>query len=326
MQVVIDVDTGVDDALALLLAARHPGMALRAVTCVAGNADLPTVVRNTLDVLDVAGAPDVPVAAGAQRPLVAEPATAAFVHGRNGIAGLDLADLGADPSREPVAQHAVELLRSAILGSPEPVTVIGLAPLTNIGLLLRTHPEVTGNIERIAFMGGSAGSGNATPLAEFNVWHDPEAAHIATTAGVPVLMYGLDVFYQPRPAAADVAAMASSEDPAARLAAELLHHLDVVYRSEPRAPTPEDGRTGGLGDAGLLCALLRPDVLRTEHLPLAISMGDGVARGRTIVDRRATQTAEPIHPRPLAAPRAEIALGIDGAAAAALFTGTLLGR
>ncbi|NEB21216.1 nucleoside hydrolase, partial [Streptomyces coelicoflavus] len=98
------------------------------------------------------------------------------------------------PTRAPADVHAVTLLRREILASPRPVTLIPTAPLTNIALLLRTHPEVTGNIERIVFMGGAVATGNATPVAEFNVWHDPEAAAILLTAGVPITMYGLDVF------------------------------------------------------------------------------------------------------------------------------------
>ena len=111
-----------------------------------------------------------------------------------------MGDLGlpAPTTRTPVDVDAVTLLRREILGSPRPVTLIPMAPLTNIALLLRTYPEVTRNIERIVFMGGAVDVGNATPVAEFNVWHDPEAAAILLTAGVPITMYGLDVFRQDR--------------------------------------------------------------------------------------------------------------------------------
>ncbi|MYR00678.1 MSMEG_1061 family FMN-dependent PPOX-type flavoprotein [Streptomyces sp. SID6139] len=190
--VIMDCDTGVDDALALLFAVRHPGIELRAVTCVAGNTDVDGVVRNTLTVLEQAGAPETPVARGAERPLLEPARPATHVHGTDGMGDLGLPA----PARRPAEVDAVTLLRREILAAPRPVTLIPTAPLTNIALLLRTHPEVTRNIERIVFMGGAVEVGNATPVAEFNVWHDPEAAAVLLTAGVPITMYGLDVFRQ----------------------------------------------------------------------------------------------------------------------------------
>ncbi|MYS52131.1 nucleoside hydrolase, partial [Streptomyces sp. SID6013] len=218
--VIIDCDTGIDDALALLLAVRHPRLDLRAVTCVAGNTDVAGVVRNTLTVLERAGAPDVPVARGAERPLIEGVRTARHVHGDDGMGDLGLPA----PTRAPADVDAVTLLRREILASPRPVTLVPTAPLTNIALLLRTHPEVTGNIERIVFMGGAVATGNATPVAEFNVWHDPEAAAILLTAGVPITMYGLDVFERVIVPGADVRRLRASAEPGTRLAGDLLAH------------------------------------------------------------------------------------------------------
>lgn len=246
--VIIDCDTGVDDALALLFAVRHPGLDVRAVTCVAGNTDVDGVVRNTLTVLEQAGAPDIPVARGAERPLIEPLRTARHVHGQDGMGDLGLPA----PTRVPVEVDAVTLLRREILASPRPVTLIPTAPLTNIALLLRTHPEVIENIERIVFMGGAVATGNATPVAEFNVWHDPEAAAILLTAGVPITMYGLDVFQQVLVPAADVQRLRSSSEPRLRLAGELLAQRDPATSGDP---TP----TGGLGDAGAVCAVVDPE-------------------------------------------------------------------
>ena len=134
--VVLDVDTGVEDALALLLAVRHPALELRAVSCVAGNTHVDQVVANTLKVLDAAGAGDVPVARGAERPLLEPARDAHHVHGADGMADLGLPD----SPRRPVDVHAVELLRRTILDSAEPVTLVTLAPMTNAALLLRTYP------------------------------------------------------------------------------------------------------------------------------------------------------------------------------------------
>ncbi|MEY9487421.1 inosine-uridine nucleoside N-ribohydrolase [Streptomyces calvus] len=235
--VIIDCDTGVDDALALLFAVRHPGLDLRAVTCVAGNTDVAGVVRNTLTVLEQAGAPDIPVARGAERPLIEAPRSARHVHGHDGMGDLGLPA----PRRTPADVDAVTLLRREILASPRPVTLVPTAPLTNIALLLRTHPEVTRNIERIVFMGGAAGAGNATAVAEFNVWHDPEAAAILLTAGVPITMYGLDVFTRVVVPGADVRRLRASTEPGTRLAGELLAHRPATPGSRPDDPAEDAG-------------------------------------------------------------------------------------
>ncbi|MER5450069.1 nucleoside hydrolase [Streptomyces sp. NPDC002764] len=274
--VIIDCDTGVDDALALLFAVRHPGLDLRAVTCVAGNTDVDGVVRNTLTVLEQAGAPDIPVARGAERPLI-EPARPAPVHGADGMGDLGLPA----PGRMPVDVDAVTLLRREILASPRPVTLIPTAPLTNIALLLRTHPEVTRNIERIVFMGGAVATGNATPVAEFNVWHDPEAAAVLLTAGVPITMYGLDVFTQVVVPSADVHRLRASGEAGTRLAGELLAH-----RPAHPGEAPEAEEAGGLGDAGAVCAVVDPAGIGTRLLPVEVSLAPGPTRGQTIVDRR----------------------------------------
>ncbi|MEW2559275.1 nucleoside hydrolase [Streptomyces griseorubiginosus] len=282
--VIIDCDTGVDDALALLFAVRHPGIDLRAVTCVAGNTDVDGVVRNTLTVLEQAGAGDIPVARGAERPLIEPVRTAQHVHGLDGMGDLGLPA----PTRVAVDVDAVTLLRREILASPRPVTLIPTAPLTNIALLLRTHPEVVRNIERIVFMGGAVATGNATPVAEFNVWHDPEAAAVLLTAGVPITMYGLDVFERVVVPAADVQRLRASAEPSLRMAGELLAHRDPASSGDP---TP----TGGLGDAGAVCAVVDPDGLTTELLPVEVSLAPGPTRGQTVVDRRRRPGESEIH-------------------------------
>ncbi|MFG3656616.1 nucleoside hydrolase [Streptomyces sp. NPDC047706] len=296
--VIVDCDTGVDDALALLFAVRHPAIDLRAVTCVAGNTGVDGVVRNTLTVLEQAGAGDVPVARGAARPLVEEPRSARHVHGHDGMGDLGLPA----PARTPVDVDAVTLLRREILASPRPVTLVPTAPLTNIALLLRTHPEVTANIERIVFMGGAVAAGNATPVAEFNVWHDPEAAAILLTAGVPITMYGLDVFTRVVVPASDVRRLRAGSEPGARLGGELLAH---------RGPGTEEDPAGGLGDAGALCAVVDPAGLTTRALPVEVSLAPGPARGQTVVDLRPRPGEAEIHGEAGEQPLIDVALDVD---------------
>ncbi|MFF0079912.1 nucleoside hydrolase [Streptomyces canus] len=298
--VIIDCDTGVDDALALLFAVRHPGIDLRAVTCVAGNTDVDGVVRNTLTVLEQAGAGDIPVARGAARPLIEPVRTAQHVHGLDGMGDLGLPA----PTRVAVDVDAVTLLRREILASPRPVTLIPTAPLTNIALLLRTHPDVVRNIERIVFMGGAVATGNATPVAEFNVWHDPEAAAVLLTAGVPITMYGLDVFEQVVVPAADVQRLRASSEPSLRMAGELLAHRDPATSGDP---TP----TGGLGDAGAVCAVVDPDGLTTELLPVEVSLAPGPTRGQTVVDRRRRPGESEIHEGEREVTLVDVGLGVD---------------
>ncbi|RPF34948.1 nucleoside hydrolase [Streptomyces sp. TLI_185] len=300
--VIIDCDTGVDDALALLFAVRHPGIDLRAVTCVAGNTDVDGVVRNTLTVLEQAGAPDIPVGRGAERPLIEPARSARHVHGSDGMGDLGLPA----PARTPAEVDAVTLLRREILASPRPVTLVPTAPLTNIALLLRTHPEVTRNIERIVFMGGAVATGNATAVAEFNVWHDPEAAAVLLTAGVPITMYGLDVFTQVVVPSADVHRLRASTEPGTRLAGELLAH-----RPAHQGEAPEAEEAGGLGDAGAVCAVVDPAGITTGLLPVEVSLAPGPTRGQTVVDRRPRPGESEIHEGVRQQPLVDVALDVD---------------
>ncbi|MBA2810210.1 nucleoside hydrolase [Streptomyces sp. KM273126] len=315
--IILDVDTGVDDALAILFAVRHPGLRLRAVSCVAGNTHVDAVVRNTLTVLEAAGADDVPVARGTERPLLAEPHDATHVHGQDGLADLDLPT----PIRQPVDIHAVELMRREILASPDPVTLVPLAPMTNIALLLRAYPEVAGNLERIVFMGGSAAVGNATAVAEFNVWHDPEAAAIVLGSGVPMTMYGLDVFYEVALGSEDIDKLILHTDSGANLAGRLLRHRAMASGGDTRIPIPGGG---SIGDAGAVCAVADPAGLTTRTLPVEVCLVGEQTRGQTVVDHR-TSTHDTPPPGRGTAPRIDVALGVDRERYQRLFLDTVSG-
>ena len=319
--IVLDVDTGVDDACALLLAALHPGLDLRAVTCVGGNAPLDQVVHNTLTVLDTCGRGDVPVAAGAARPLLETPVDARHVHGVDGMGDLDWPR----SARTAGPGHAVDLLRDVLLEAAEGpedqrVTLVPLAPMTNIALLLRTCPEAARGLRRVVFMGGAVDVGNATASAEFNVFHDPEAAAITLAAcaelGVEMTMYGLDVFYGPRVTLAQAAALVEADD---RGPAGLAGRL-VAFACERFA---ED--SGTLGDAGAVCAVVDPAGLSTERLPLRIELAGTWSRGRTIVDRRDWHGNLAHDPHGQAPAMIDVALGVDGPRYARLWLDTVTG-
>lgn len=269
---ILDVDTGVDDAFAVLFAAMHPSIKLLGITCVDGNTNVDQVVANTLKVLDAAGAGDIPVARGAVRPLLGESKYAEYVHGADGMG-----DLGITPSQRTVDKRsAVELLRDLIEQSDEPVTLVPLAPLTNIALFLRAFPETAKKLHRIVLMGGSASAGNATAAAEFNIWHDPEAAAIVFQSGVPITMYGLDVFMRPGVTHAEADRLILSQAPAAQFGGALIQAFIERLGVSPIT----------LGDYGAVATAIHPEFFTTEMFDVVVDTSSGPARGQTICDRR----------------------------------------
>ncbi len=302
--VIADVDTGVDDALALLFLARHPGIDLRGVSAVAGNVDADTAARNTLDVLAVAGAADVPVARGATRPLINPARDARAVHGANGLGDVELPRSPADLRPEA----GIELIRNLIEASAEPITLLGLGPATDLALFVRTYPDHAARLERIVLMGGSASVGNATAVAEFNAWHDPEALAIVIGSGVPVLMYGLDVFYRPVVSAEQIDRLDRGDD-ASRLAGQLLAFS--AEREKLPAGSAEPPSLGAtLGDAGAAFLLTDPDAVTVADLPVQVVLA-GAARGQTMVDRRGFVGESELHGIASAATTIGVALDCD---------------
>lgn len=274
--VVLDVDTGLDDSLALLLAARSPALDLLGVTCVTGNVTVDKVVGNTLKVLAVAGRGDVPVAIGRDKPLLEKVVSAAYVHGEDGLGGLN-ASLPA-PEREPESTHAVDFLANLLAAAPEPVTLVPLGPLTNIAVLLRERPEAAAGIHRIVLMGGAVGAGNASAVGEFNIRQDPEAAEIVLTSGLDVTLYTWDVFTQVTFSASEVQGMTASASPSARLAGQL---MDFMLRNFDRTAT-------SIGDAGAVASVIEPEGLETRQWPMRVELTGTWTRGMTVADQRPT--------------------------------------
>lgn len=310
--VILDVDTGVDDALAILLAVAHPDIDVLGISCVAGNASLERVVENTLRILDVAGAGDIPVAAGARRPLISPARSASHVHGEGGLGTLRLPS----SDREPLAVSAVQMMHDLIVRSDRPVTLVALAPQTNLALLLRQYPDIIDSIERIVFMGGSASVGNATAVAEFNVWHDPEAAAIVLDSGVPTFMYGLDVFNQVAIDEDVASALLHGDSPVGRVVGGLLSNR-IALGADTNAQY-----TGLIGDAGAVCALVDPEGLRTELRPVRVELA-GYGRGQTLVDLRRWPGEDVVHGLADEWETVEVALDVDAPRYAHLFLNTL---
>src|SRR5215210_3797104 len=187
--VILDVDPGHDDAVAIMLACAAPELDLLAVTTVAGNVPLDKTTRNALRILSLIGHTGVPVAAGASSPLHRPLRTAENIHGESGLEGPEIPNA----SFEPDERGATRLIADTLRETPEPVTLIPTGPLTNIATLLREHPDLSERIAHISLMGGSVGLGNTTPAAEFNIYVDPEAAREVFESGLPITMSGLDV-------------------------------------------------------------------------------------------------------------------------------------
>lgn len=309
--VILDADTGVDDAMAVMFAALHPEIDLRAISCVSGNSSLENVVANTCTILDVVEAPNLPVAAGAVRPLLETPRDASSVHGADGMGELDLPA----SSREIRPEHAVEMLRRVLTDSAEKVTVVALAPMTNLALLLRMYPEAAEKIERIVFMGGSASVGNASAVAEFNIWHDPEAAAIVLDSGVPLTMYGLDVFNRVAVAEPTIRALAADGRAISRVLGGLLGFRVQDF-------VEGEGPSSLIGDAGALCAVVARNLLDIRTFPVRVAT-DGLTRGQTVVDRRRHVGEDVVHGLATPWPQVEVVLGADASAVVDLFLETL---
>ena len=284
--ILLDCDPGHDDAIALLLALASPELELRGVTTVAGNQTLEKTTANALRVLDFVGRNDVPVARGADRPLLRDPFVAAYVHGDTGLDGPDLPPA----QREPIAQHAVDFLNEHVDGA----TLVAVGPLTNVALLLAQHPQATP--KRIVLMGGAIGLGNVTPAAEFNIWADPEAAARVFGSGIELTMIGLDVTHQALLMNEDAEHLRASGR-TGRMVAELYDffhrfHADIYgFGGSP------------IHDAVALAYVFRPDLVETKHCHVAVECDSELTRGRTVVDLW-NRTGK-------AVPNAHVGVGVD---------------
>ncbi|WP_243419482.1 nucleoside hydrolase, partial [Salmonella enterica] len=191
LHIILDTDPGIDDAAAIAAALFAPQLDLQLITTVAGNVSVEKTTRNALQLLHFWDA-DVPLAQGAATPLLRPLRDAAYVHGESGMEGYDFVD----HQRQPLAKPAFIAIRDVLMNAPEPMTLVAIGPLTNIALLLMHYPECGFNIRRLVLMGGSAGRGNFTPNAEFNIAVDPEAAALVFRSGLEIVMCGLDVTNQ----------------------------------------------------------------------------------------------------------------------------------
>ncbi|MDP6771025.1 MAG: nucleoside hydrolase, partial [Anaerolineales bacterium] len=246
--------------------------------CVSGNVPVDLVVRNTLDVLEAAGASHVPVARGMDVPLLETMVNAAEIHGKNGLGGIELAK----SASEPLNVHAVEFLRRELTDVSDSMTIVALGPLTNIATLIRAYPEVVSKIDEIVVMGGAIGPGNVTPTAEFNIRQDPEAADIVFGSGIPILLYIWDVFIKVAFVRSEIESFSNSSNNSVALAGNLLMSmLDRFGRPET-----------SIGDAGAVACILNANAITAKQLPVAVELSGKYTRGQTVVDQRPPDLAD----------------------------------
>lgn len=275
-RIIIDCDPGVDDAVALAYAAAHQeSFEILAVTTVGGNLPMEKVTKNALDILDFYGLTDIPVAQGMAEPLIEENMYATEYHGENGLG--DFTPPASE--RKPEAENAVVYLHRILSELPEgeKITLVELAPMTNLALLFKMFPETKDKIEEIIFMGGAACGGNVTPAAEFNIYTDPEAAKIVCKTGIPLVMCGLDVTEKCTLTRNQILKLCQSNHPVAKACGDMvgyaLENTDEKYRAMV-----------SIHDAVPFMYMLHPEIFAVKKAWLDVNTSEGLTRGSTVCD------------------------------------------
>ena len=301
-KVIIDCDPGHDDALAILLAAKH--LDVLGITTVAGNQSLDKVVANALKIVEFAGLTHIPVCRGADRPLVKPALHAANIHGETGLDGPALPD----PTTPLHPSHGVDFIIDTLMATDD-VTLIPTGPLTNIGLALRQEPRIAARIAEISLMGGGLTHGNTTAAAEFNIYVDPEAAHIVFSSGIPIKMCGLNLTRQANATAVEVERIRALGNRTGKIVAELLD----FFRSTIKKVFGIDG--GALHDPCAVAALIDPTLITFEPMHVAVELHGEHTYGMTVCDHRHMRITggdiATIGKRPGLQPNAEVALLLD---------------
>lgn len=275
-KIIIDTDPGQDDAVAILLALGSPEIELLGITAVAGNVPLALTQKNARTILELARRTDVPVFAGADRPLLRPLITAEHVHGKTGLDGPTLPS----PTMPLQDMHAVDFLIRTLRSEPAgTVTLCPIGPLTNIALALMQAPDIAGRIAEIVLMGGAYFEvGNITPAAEFNIYVDPEAAAKVFACGAPITVMPLDVTHKALTNAARVQAFRDLGTPVGQAVAEWTDFFE-------RFDKEKYGAAGApLHDPCTIAYLIRPEIFSGRHINVEIETLSELTRGMTVAD------------------------------------------
>lgn len=276
-KVIIDCDTGRDDALAIALAlASAEEIELLGVTTVAGNVPLALTQRNTRFICELCGRSDVKVFAGAPRPLMRPLLTAESAHGKTGLDGISVTEPRLALQDRHGVDFIIDTLRSA---ADDSITLVPVGPLTNIALVLIQAPQLAGKIKQIVVMGGARlEGGNVTPTAEFNIFVDPHAARVVFSCGRPIVAFSLDVTYQVLARSNHAETLAASGRSAARTLAPLLRQI-ATARSQRLGldVTP-------MHDPCTIAWLIDPGLFKTKHVNVDAETDSPLTLGQTVVD------------------------------------------
>ncbi len=272
LSIILDCDPGHDDAIAMVVAARHAN--LLGITTVAGNAPLERTTRNAIIVRDLLGI-DVPVHSGANRPLVAPPQHASYVHGESGMDGADLPEPSGPPASTDAVGFIIETCRAH-----EGAWLVPTGPLTNIALALRAAPDLADRIAGISLMGGGS-FGNRTAAAEFNIWCDPEAAAIVFEYGGALIQAGLDVTHRFQATTERIERVRVLPG---RLAAVLTDLF--VFFSNTYVSRHDDMEGAAVHDPCAVMALTHPHLFTTQRRHVSVEIHGTQTRGMTVIDER----------------------------------------
>ena len=296
---IIDCDPGHDDVMAILLGART--MELKGITTVFGNATLPLTTKNARCLVELADLRHIPIAAGHDRPMLREDESAADGAGAHGKTGLDGPVLP-EPTIPILEEHAVDFIYRMAKETPN-LHLIPIGPLTNIAATIRRYPDIVEHVTAISLMGGSTTFGNATAVAEFNIWADAEAAHVVFTSGIPIKMVGLNVTRQVNATSPYRQKIREMGSQTAVAVADMLdfysERLKILY-----------GLPGGsMHDPLAVSALIDPEVLTFAPMHVAIELAGTHTYGMTVCDyrNRRQDTGEPQGETP----NAEVAVAVD---------------
>lgn len=273
LRCILDTDPGIDDALALFLALASPEVTLEALTTVSGNVPVTLTTRNALTLLELAGRTDIPVARGSGNPLLRPLVDAAHVHADNGLGNISLPE----PRIQPIAQHAVDLIIETILNAPNAITLVPIGPLTNIALAVRREPRIAQLVREVVIMGGAVRvPGNITPSAEFNIYVDPEAAHIVFQAGWPLRLVSLDTTMQVGVTREEFDTLAQHDTRVTRFIQEMTHFYFEVF--SPLYNTPYFH----MHDPLCMAAAFQPDLITWESAYIDVELAGTLTLGETV--------------------------------------------
>lgn len=273
--IIIDCDPGIDDAIAILLAAANDDkLNILGITTVTGNQSIEKVTTNALKLVSFLNR-DIKVAKGADTPLIREKRVVESVHGKTGMGNYELPE----PSSKIASENAVEFLKNTLLSSDEKITLVPIGPLTNIALLFKVYPEVKEKIDEIVIMGGAISGGNVTPTAEFNIWADPEAAKIVFASGVRIVMNGLDVTHSAGLYRDDVNELLKSKGRVSNMCGEI---LSFYFNGDH----VKNGTFTPIHDACAIMYLLHPELYSYKYMPVDVDCSFSLNRGMTVGDNR----------------------------------------